>query len=228
VLNEAELLISKLLNLYSHQFDWTNKELYALWLAQEYYAVRHTTKLLCLTSSRSMVDDFSRRNKILSHCAEEIGHEHLAYADVLALGYTAESFPAETFDVRAMYQSVYYMIERVNTYSICGYGILAEGVNALGGGSFYNKVSGIFGNCKSYLELHKDVDILHYQGNRDFIEKQCSSEELEAIFLTMNQCYYFYNQWLQTIIRVSSGDVAESTKDAFRYLPMQYNSHLLL
>src|SRR5262245_13457821 len=74
-------------------FPWAHREAYAAWLAQTYYYVSHSTRLLALAASRYTVADDAFHLRCLEHLREEKSHEKLATADLKALGKTAREYP---------------------------------------------------------------------------------------------------------------------------------------
>ena len=71
-------------------FPWDSKEAYADWLAQTYYFVCHSTRLLALAASRFQVDEDAYHLRFLEHLKEEKSHEKLCLTDLKTLGVSIE------------------------------------------------------------------------------------------------------------------------------------------
>lgn len=141
------------------QLDFANKGLYALWLSQAYYFVRHSTPLLALSCGRS-IENRPYHLRCISHLAEERGHDKLILNDLKALGFKPEDFE-ELPATQALYQTQYYWIEHVNPVSLLGYIFILEGLAVKLGGIKTKEVNDA--KATSFLKLHSDEDVGHLE-----------------------------------------------------------------
>src|SRR5687768_17384452 len=82
---------------FNQHIDITNKaidqfliddiQIYAQYLAQTYYYVSHSTRLLALSASRFSVSHEDLHRRFIAHMVEEKGHHLIAAADLKKLGY---------------------------------------------------------------------------------------------------------------------------------------------
>jgi len=106
---------------------WDNKEFYAEYIAQTYYYVCHSTKLLKYAADHC--DHPELKECLLHHVKEELGHEQWCLKDLINLGYDIKMFP-ESRVTRAMYQALYDGIDKMGPAPIIGYAIALEGMSA--------------------------------------------------------------------------------------------------
>ncbi len=60
------------------KMPWAENEYYCFWLAQSYYYIRNSTRLLASAAANFDVDRQDLFNRFVSHLREENGHEKLA------------------------------------------------------------------------------------------------------------------------------------------------------
>lgn len=106
---------------------WEDKEFYAQYLAQTYYYVCHSTKLLKYAADHCNNPEL--KECLLHHVKEELGHEQWCLKDLKNLGYDIKSFP-ESRVTRSMYQAIYDGIDKMGPAPIIGYAIALEGMSA--------------------------------------------------------------------------------------------------
>lgn len=109
-------------------FPWENEKSYANFLAQTYYFVSHSTKLLQVSC-----DHFGERHKeqherFKEHISEENGHEKIAEVDLKNLGYRVSDF-VETSQTRFLYEPQYYKNEHISPLALLGYILFLEGIS---------------------------------------------------------------------------------------------------
>lgn len=141
--------------------DWENKRVYGNWLAQTYYYVCHSTRLLGLSASYFQVDRDQLHRRFSSHMAEEKGHEHLAKGDLKALGLYLDQLP-ELSTTRAFYESQYYKIQYQNATALFGYILLLEAASVQLGPEIYRRAMATHGkSCCNFLRVHVEEDPDH-------------------------------------------------------------------
>jgi thiaminase len=88
------------------QFPWEERAAYADWLAQTYYYVRHTTRLIACAAARFPLDERgnSLHHRFATHMGEEKKHEQLAVHDLRQIGAAIEDLP-EHASTRMFYES---------------------------------------------------------------------------------------------------------------------------
>lgn len=141
--------------------DWENKRVYGNWLAQTYYYVCHSTRLLGLASSYFQRDRESLHRRFASHMGEEKGHEHLSITDLKTMKMTVDHWP-ELSQTKAFYESQYYKIQYQNATALFGYILLLEATSVRLGPQIYKRVVEAHGkqSC-NFLRIHVEEDPDH-------------------------------------------------------------------
>ncbi len=167
--------------------DWSRKETYGNWLAQTFYFVSHSTRLLTLAASRFDLRFDEQHTQLVQHAKEEKSHEKIARADLKALGLTLEELP-ELPATKAMYRSAYYLIERDHPMAIYGYVALLEVLSIKRGPALLEAAAENFGkNCTHFLRIHTEDDVEHikmYEGLLASCEGPAQAAVAEAISCT--------------------------------------------
>lgn len=109
------------------EFPWEDPNVYALWLAQSYYLVKHTTSFLCLVAAKLGPERPELHRQVLKHLKEEVGHDELAARDLRAIGHKVTELP-ELNETALIWQSQYYWIEHCGPFAHAGYSLMLEGL----------------------------------------------------------------------------------------------------
>ena len=147
------------------QFPWTDRAAYMGWLAQTYYYVRHSTRLLASAAARF---PFNRQGDTLhvrfgAHIGEEKRHELLCVHDIQVLGGSIEACP-ELLATRMFYEPQYYKVEHLAPSVLLGYILPLEVIAPQSGAAIIEHVTSAFGNkSASFLKVHAAEDVDHVQ-----------------------------------------------------------------
>jgi thiaminase len=161
-------------------FPWANKRAYADFLAQTYYYVCHTTRLLAVCASRIGVDREKLHHRFLKHAAEERSHHLLAERDVAALGMSLADFPQRALTA-AMYETQYFRAEHLSPTTIFGYILALEGLAVVYGPSVYAAVIRSHGDeAAAFVRLHSNEDPGHLESAFALLETM-SAQEIASI-----------------------------------------------
>lgn len=101
---------------------WDDKEYYKEFLAQIYYFVRKSTRMLA--AAAAVTDSTPYYDRLVEHIGEENKHELLALGDLKKLGGKIEDHP-ELGITRALWEPQFYKIQRTPT-SLLGYILALE------------------------------------------------------------------------------------------------------
>ena len=153
----------ELLNKAWVSFPWEDPKSYAVYLAQTYYYVRHSCRLLAFSAGLSEFSSQGYFGRSIAHIKEEVGHENLAKADISNLGFNLENF-YELGVTRALYESQYYKTQQQHPSALLGYIIALEGCAV-------NSVPLVFKRIEkshspksmAFLKLHSDEDPDHLE-----------------------------------------------------------------
>lgn len=155
VMNETAQFVS--------EFNWTDRTAYALWLAQSFHFVKHSTRLLALASAHAPISQESLHRRMTDHLKEELGHEKLAVNDLRAMEISIDALP-ELFETRAFYQSQYYWIQQTTSSSFLGYILFLEGLAATQGPDLLTACENAFGEkATKFLKVHAEEDQGHVE-----------------------------------------------------------------
>lgn len=178
--------------------DWKNRRVYAGWLAQTYYFVRHSSRLLALGAASAKLHEDSLHRRMVSHLREEMGHDKIAALDIKNLGFTLADFP-ELTTTKAFYQNQYYTLQNEPAASFLGWILFLEGVAATLGPKVYNAASEAFDSkCTQFIKLHAEEDQDHIKSALDVAAK-LSNDDGAFVIANMNQSADLYLRMLSEI-----------------------------
>lgn len=144
-------------------YPWEDPKAYAMWLAQTYYMVSHSTRLVALAGAYVKLGNESLHARFVDHSREERGHQAVCISDIQALGYQLNDFP-KTFQAQAMYQIQYYWIQHQGAASFFGYTLSLECLAEKFGPELASRVLKAHGpKASKFLKLHSEDDQEHTQ-----------------------------------------------------------------
>lgn len=188
------------------EYPWDNKRAYAEFLAQTYYYICHSTRLLAASAARFSQEDQGMHKRFLHHTDEENSHELLALRDLQKLGYSIKDFP-ESVHTRSLYEVQYCKIEHQDPVALLGY-ILA--LETMAGRDFpwlKDKVTGLYGKtCAKFIQVHADEDPDHIDKALNVIEK-IKGRRLELIDINLEQTAVCYTQMLDAAQAIGKKEV---------------------
>jgi thiaminase len=157
-------------------FAWEQPDRYADFLAQTYYYVCHTTRLLAVCASRLDVKREKLHQRFLKHAAEERSHHLLAARDIEALGKSLASYPERPL-TSALYEAQYFKAEHVSPTAVFGYILALEGVAVTYGPYIYEAVAHHHGDgAASFVRLHAKEDPDHLESAFEELDKFTAME----------------------------------------------------
>ncbi len=159
-LNREELNITREIFL---KFPWENRQAYAEWLAQTYYMVNHSTRLVALAGAYTPLDQNNLHARFVDHSKEERGHDRIAIADIKALGYSIDDFPC-LYTSACMYQVQYYWVQHRGAVSFFGYTLALESIASEFGPEVYRRVLAAHGEKATvFMKIHTVDDVGHME-----------------------------------------------------------------
>jgi hypothetical protein len=142
---------------------WEDKKFYGNFLAQTYYFVCHSTRLLARAASHFGVDNERLYRRFVNHMSEEDRHELLAKKDLEQLGFSIEDFP-ELSETRTFWESQYYKIDQSKGTSLLGYILYLEAIAVNCFERCYDVISKEYGNkCVNFIRVHVNEDPEHLE-----------------------------------------------------------------
>lgn len=156
--------------------EWENPSIYGAFVAQTYYYVCHSTRLLGLAASHFQVGRDALHRRFAAHMAEEKSHERLALMDVKNLGFDITDF-AELSETRAFYESQYYKIQYQGPTSLFGYILMLEvGAVQLGRLIYEPALKSHGPKCTNFMRVHVEEDPDHVEKALEQIESLPKNE----------------------------------------------------
>lgn len=181
------------------EMPWDDKHVYGAWLAQTFYYVSHSTRLLALSAAHcNHQEQGVYHSRFVEHLREEKGHEKLAIRDLEKLGLGITDFP-ELPELSAFYQTQYYWIQHQSPLSFLGYILCLEGLAVRGGQEVFNTVANMYGKeAASFLKVHATEDVGHLQTAIDYTKK-LQNRELALVIENMKLSCSLYKAMLTEI-----------------------------
>jgi thiaminase len=155
-----------------------NIEFYKNYMAQTYYFVIHSVKLLQLahdhTTEKNLKDTF------LKHIQEELGHEKMAQQDLRKMGFEVEQIP-ELQATKDLYSQIYDSIPS-EPLSIFGYATCLENLSAKYGRIITDRVKQASGkqDITYFLDYHFKADQDHTQSGVEFFSS-LNKKDLDVV-----------------------------------------------
>lgn len=178
--------------------NWQDPEFYAEWLAQTYYFVCHSTRIIATAGVKFPITRNALHNKFLQHACEEKNHEILAIKDLKQLGRDINEFyplPA----TQAFYQSQYYWINQVSPASVYGYFLVLECLAIQCGPTLMEKLLPHHPiKSLNFLRIHVEEDKEHIEEHNEVLET-FDHAETEQIIENLKVSSYMYMQILKSI-----------------------------
>lgn len=183
-------------------FPWADADVYARWLEQTYFYVRHSTRLLAAASARFQQDP---RGDVLhyrfaAHIREERKHEQLALTDLKRLGHPTEGL-IELPATKMFYEPQYYKVNYLGPITLFGYILPLEAVGPECGQQIIDTVTAAHTKrCASFVQVHANEDPDHLEKAFAILE-QTSELDRALIVSNIEQTAYGYVQMLDAIKR---------------------------
>lgn len=178
--------------------NWKDPEFYAEWLAQTYFFVCHSTRIIASAGIRFSIEKNALHNRFLQHASEEKNHEILAIKDLKHLGRDISEFhplPA----TQAFYQSQYYWIDQVNPASVYGYFLVLECLAIHCGPEVMQKLKPNHPEKSlNFLRIHVEEDEDHIQEHNQVLDT-FNQQETELIIENLKVSAFMYIQILEGI-----------------------------
>ncbi len=156
----------------SKMFPWEHARAYGCFLAQTWYYVCHSTRLLALAASRMPYAEKENYYRFICHISEERDHELLAEKDIANLGFSLSDFD-ELPCTRMFWETQYYKIEHINPITLMGYILALEELAARSGSYIAARIAEVHGShCVNFLSVHGREDIKHIKEAVQLVQRQ--------------------------------------------------------
>lgn len=186
-----------------HEFPWESKINYGCWLAQTYFFVKESTRLLNLCGALMPQSLEDLHNRFIDHAKEEQGHAALLLKDLEALNLDIKNYN-EFHQTALFYQSQYYWIQFHDPIAFFGYILLLEGVAAEFGDSMFEKVKNEHGRMSGiFLQVHSHEDEDHIQSAFNEIEN-FDEKQIHLISKNLKESSFLYQDILRNSATIES------------------------
>jgi thiaminase len=189
------------LNRSLEEFPWQLQPAYGDWLAQTYYYVSHSTRLLAAAAGRFPCDERGNafHHRFAAHISEEKKHELLALHDLKVLGLGIRDFP-ERHTTRMFYEPQYFKIEHRDPLALFGYILPLEAIAATSGKLISDAVTTAFGaKCDAFLRVHGEDDVEHLEKALRILTTVPENERV-LIAQNLEQSTFAYCRMLEEIV----------------------------
>lgn len=167
--------ISEVFNHFEDQ-PWQDPNFYKNYLAQTFYYVSYSTRLLCLSGGSVGIDKkgWDYHNRCIQHIREEFNHHLMAKKDLENMGSSLEKY-AELPSTKTFYQLQFHKIQNESPYALLGYILFLEGMATLAK-PVIGRLTELYGKkCCTFLGAHYELD----SGDDGHYEK--AIEQIESL-----------------------------------------------
>ncbi|MBS1982527.1 MAG: iron-containing redox enzyme family protein [Bdellovibrionales bacterium] len=173
------------------EMDVSNPLVYGNYLAQTYYYVAHSTRLLALSAGLMGKNDEEHFRRFVKHIAEENAHDVMAEADLHDLGFTIEDFPELPF-TRTFWESQYYKVEHEGPFALMGYILALEYFACTNLPPLLEKVEKLYGGkARRFIKVHAEEDPDHTEKAIKVIEA-LTPEQQAVVMVNLKQSAAVY------------------------------------
>ncbi len=183
-------------------FDFSQKEIYSAFLAQTYYYVSHSTKLLAFAAGLMKPEDQSLFKRFIKHISEESSHERLAEKDLESLDQKIDFFE-HLPSTRMLWETQYYKIQHEDPASFLGYILILEAFASYCFPDFLIKIDKNYSGASRFVKLHAEEDPDHIEKAFDTIE-MLTNERKELVRINMVQTAEAYITMLKSCHEVKA------------------------
>lgn len=143
------------------QMPWEDLNFYSAWLAQQYFLVRHTPRLLVACAARCSIEETAGFTQALGHLKEEAGHDLWLLQDLRNLGFEIGQFTSFPL-TEALIQMQYYQIQVYGAVALLGYAHYLELLSVVAAEQIAERVENRFGpRTAVFLRGHATADVKH-------------------------------------------------------------------
>lgn len=193
--NEKNEMIEQL-----KKFPWNDKKCYGDYLAQTYYYVFHSERLLALAGARMNEADRKLQRRFFEHLREENAHDLMVKKDLENLGFSLTDFP-ERPETKIFWETQYYKIEHQDPSYLLGYILLLEDVASSVCTWLYKEVEKYHGKtCGTFLRVHGEEDPGHVEDAIKAIQS-LSTERQNNIYSNLYQSRIAYSMMITGVLK---------------------------
>lgn len=168
-----------------------NPKIYADFLAQTFYYVSHSTRLLALGAGLMKQNEGQYFRRFIKHINEESNHEILAQKDLEEIGFSLDDFK-ERAETKSLYEPQYYKIMQQDPMVFMGYILALEQFACVHFPKFLERINKEYaGKAVRFVKLHAEEDPDHVEKAIKFIES-LSEERVKLVIENIEQTAISY------------------------------------
>lgn len=180
-------------------FPWDNKLAVGDYLAQTYYYVHHSERLLALAAGLMKENDRKTQRRFFQHLSEENAHDLMVKKDLENLGFKLSDFP-ERAETKMFWESQYYKIEHEDPTSLMGYILLLEDVATSVCLWMFQQIERHHGKKSgTFLRVHGEEDPGHVADALKVIDSLNQSRQL-IVYANLRQSEIAYHMMIMAIV----------------------------
>ncbi|WP_044202626.1 iron-containing redox enzyme family protein [Flammeovirga sp. OC4] len=183
-----------------NQLPWSDKKYYGNVMAQIYYYVQYSTRLLAYAGVKTPFEQNDFFDRLTDHIGEESHHEMLALNDLKNLGFNLSDFP-ELNETKEIYESPYAKVFLKGSYTIMGWVLGLEFLAVTTGKVLYNMLKETYNeNQLSFLKVHVLEDEHHTKDALKILDV-FTEEEINEIAQIVDQSIDAYLNMIKSCVK---------------------------
>ena len=177
---------------------WEDASFYGNFLAQTYYFVAHSTRLLARSISHFDVSRDNLYSRFIEHLKEENYHERIAKADLESIGFKVSDFE-ELAITKAFTESQFYQIDQSKGTSLLGYILYLEAIAVHCFEDVYKRLDKSYPQSGvKFVKVHMNEDPKHLENAIEQING-LGEKETQEIWKNFFQSAEIYHQMLISV-----------------------------
>ncbi len=191
------------------KMDVSNLQVYGNFLAQTYYYVSHSTRMLAFGAGLMKRSEENHFRRFIKHISEESSHEILAERDLQDLGMKPTDF-YHLPETHALWEPQYYKMLHEGPLSLMGYIIALEYFSCTHLPAVYKRIQEAHGTkAGRFIKLHAEEDPDHIQKAIE-LTSTLSPELQETILVNIVQTSKTYSLMVETCIESATIDTSRT------------------
>lgn len=183
-----------------NKMDISNVQIYGNFLAQTYYYVSHSTRMLAFGAGLMKCHEENHFRRFIKHISEESSHETLAELDLQDLGMKPSDFD-HLPETRALWEPQYYKMLHQSPLSLMGYIIALEYFSSAHLPAVYKRIQEAYQTkAGRFIKLHAEEDPSHIEKAIE-LTSTLSSELQEIILVNIVQTAKTYSLMVEACIQ---------------------------
>ncbi len=178
------------------KYPLEKKDAYGYFLNQQYFLIRHSTRLLALSASIIDTEEAKEFRWWAKHLQEEIDHDLSILNDMRSIGYDFNKKCEPT--IRALSLALFEDIRRHGQDALLGYALMLEGLSMKRCAIMADRINKTYGKGFSYFKLHAAADEKHFPQGMARID-EFPTHRKQTIIDNLHMSAHLYRNFLKEI-----------------------------